>query len=432
MAEEMKILTSFCGKYHPGSVEEYVALGGYKGLKKAVDMRPTEIIDELKKSKLVGRGGAAYPVGKKWDIMYGIEKTPKYIICNADEGEPGTFKDREIIYRDPFKIIEGMTIAAHTIFSQQGYIYIRGEYKEGYLLLKNAIKSAKDAGLLGQNILDKGFDFDIEVVSGAGAYVCGENSALCESIEGKSGRPRGKPPYIKNVGLFLEPTLVNNVESFACIPYIIEKGGTNYAGIGTENSTGTKLVPVSGNVNKPGVYEVPFGVTLREIIFGLAGGIEGEKEFKFAQIGGASGACITAKDLDIPLDHNALRTKGISLGSGAIVVADETNCPVDFALMTAEFFLHESCGKCTPCREGGAQLRKLLKELSDGCGTEKHLEQIENLSELLMKASFCGLGQTAPTAMVSLMKNFREEFVEHISGNCRAEKCNLVKKEAAV
>lgn len=432
MVQELKILTAYCGKYNPRSVEEYLNLGGYEGLKKAVEMNPQNIVEEVIKSKLVGRGGAAYPTGKKWDIISKIDKSPKYIVCNADEGEPGTFKDRELIYRDPFKIIEGMTIAAYTISSEKGYIYIRGEYREGYFLLKEAIQSAREAGLLGENILGKGFNFDIEVVSGAGAYVCGENSALCESIEGKSGRPRIKPPYIKNVGVFGQPTLVNNVETFACIPYIVEKGGESYASFGTESSAGTKLVSVCGNVKKPGVYEVPFGVTLREIIFDLAGGMEGNGRLKFVQMGGASGACFTEKDLDIPLDYKELKSKGISIGSGAIVVADDSNCPVDFAKMTMDFFLHESCGKCTPCREGNAQLVKLLEDIVTGKGTETHIKYLRNISNLMMKASFCGLGQTAPTAVVTLIMNFEEEFKEHMSGYCRTGNCNLARKEAAI
>jgi NADH-quinone oxidoreductase subunit F len=432
MVQELKILTSLCGKYNYASAREYASLGGFQGLKKALEMKPEDIIKEVTVSKLVGRGGAAYPTGKKWDIISNIDKTPKYIVCNADEGEPGTFKDRKLIYNDPMRILEGMAIAAYAINSEKGYIYIRGEYREGYYRLKEAVRSAKAAGYLGENILGSNLNFDIEVVSGAGAYVCGENSALCESIEGKSGRPRIKPPYIKNVGVFGQPTLVNNVESFACIPYIIEKGGEHYASIGTETSTGTKLVSICGNVNRPGVYEVPFGITLREIIYNLAGGIEGNRALKFVQMGGASGACFTEKAIDTPLDYKALKGKGISIGSGAIVVADQTNCPVDFALMTTEFFLHESCGKCTPCREGNAQIHRMLKDLSSGYGTEKQVKQMENIANVMMKASFCGLGQTAPTALLTLLNNFRQEFIEHINGYCRTGSCNIARKEAAI
>lgn len=432
MIEELKILTGYCGLYNYASVKEYVSLGGYQGLKKALAMKLEDVINEIVISNLMGRGGAAYPTGEKWDMISRIDNDPKYIVCNADEGEPGTFKDRKLIYNDPMKIIEGMTIAAHAISSKKGYIYIRGEYREGYYRLREAIRSAKAAGYLGSGILGTTLDFDIEVVSGAGAYVCGENSALCESIEGKSGRPRLKPPYIKNVGIYGQPTLVNNVETFSCIPYIVEKGGKNYAGIGTETSAGTKLISVSGNVKKPGVFEIPFGVTLREIVYDLAGGVEGGSALKFVQMGGASGACFTDSDLDTRLDYKELRSKRISIGSGAIVVADQTNCAVDYALMTMEFFLHESCGKCTPCREGNAQLCRILKNLASGTANEKQVRHLENISQLMMKASSCGLGKAAPTAVLTLYSNFKEEFLEHVEGHCRTGSCNISLKKAAV
>ncbi len=432
MIQELKILTGLCGKYNYASVKEYISLGGYQGLKKALEMKPEEIISEVITSNLMGRGGAAYPTGKKWDMISKLDSQRKFIVCNADEGEPGTFKDRKLIYQDPMKIIEGMTIAAYAINSNKGYIYIRGEYRNGYYRLREAIRSANAAGYLGKSIQGTSFDFDIEVISGAGAYVCGENSALCESIEGKSGRPRLKPPYIKNVGIYGLPTLVNNVETFCCIPYIIENGGANYAAIGTESSAGTKLVSVSGNVKKPGVYEIPFGTTLREIVFDLSNGVENNNTLKFVQMGGASGVCLTDSQLDIPLDYKILSSKQMSIGSGAIVVADQTNCVVDFALMTMEFFFHESCGKCTPCREGNAQLCRILKDLSEGKANENQVRHLENISLLMMKASSCGLGKAAPTAVLTLFNAFKEEFLEHVTGHCRTGSCNFVNGKTAV
>lgn len=429
MPKTYELISKNCGNITPDSVAEYVNAGGFEALKKAITMQPLEIIDEVKKSALMGRGGAAYPTGLKWEQAYAITKNPKYIVCNADEGEPGTFKDKLILSGDPLRLIEGMTIAAYVLSAKEGYIYIRGEYAEIQKLVKSAIENAKAAGFLGDNILGTDFSFNLEVVSGAGAYVCGENTALVESIEGKAGRPRIKPPFIKNSGLRLMPTLLNNVETFSSIPSILVEGGEKYHNYGTEASGGTKLVSLCGNVVNRGVYEVPFGITLRELVYDIGGGIPNGRKLKLVQLGGSSGSCFPDELLDTPLCYKELKAKGISLGSGAILVVDDSNCVVDFAQCITKFFVHESCGKCAPCREGNRQLLNIVNKFVDGTATKEDFNSIRRISEAMKFGAFCGLGQTAATALTTCIKYFKHEFEAHINGNCPAEVCNMSAKE---
>lgn len=425
--EKNKILSARFERIKPGSVEEYMAAGGYEGLKRAITMDPEDIIEEIKVAQLFGRGGAAYPTGVKWEQAYAIpqEKGLKYMVCNADEGEPGTFKDREIMAKDPLMLIEGMTIGAFIFGAREGFIYCRGEYPVIQRTLKSAIENAKKAGYLGENILGTGLNFDIKVVSGAGAYVCGENTALVESIEGKPGRPRRKPPYIKNAGLNMKPTVLNNVETYACIPWIVKEGGETFLSIGTEFSGGTKLMCLSGNVARRGVYEVPFGTTLRELIEELGGGMAHGRKLKFVHLGGSSGSCFPESLLDTKICYNDLRKSGLSLGSGAVLVVDDTHCVVDYLKAVMEFFEEESCGKCTPCREGNQRMVEILEKLTEGRGTQEDLQRLKSLAQTMKNTSFCGLGQSAPVPVTTLLKHFAEEFEAHVQGHCPTEKCTM-------
>jgi NADH-quinone oxidoreductase subunit F len=403
----------------PLSVAEYVKTDGFEALKKAATMKSEEIIAEVKKAKLLGRGGAAYPAGSKWEHLLHIHETPKYIVCNADEGEPGTFKDKFVLDKFPLKLLEGIIIAGFTFKAKAGYIYVRGEYRKIQKRLITAIKNTKDAGFLGNNILGTGFEFDIHVISGAGAYVCGENSALLNSTEGKVGRPRIKPPHLAEVGLFLKPTLVNNVESLASVPAIIEMGGDEYLRIGHPDSGGTKLICLSGHVQNRGVFEIPLGkLTLREIIYDpeLGGGLEPGKEFKFFHLGGQSGPVGGPELLDTVYSYTDLRKAGLGVGSGAIVVMDKTVPILEYLQSVSEFFIHESCGKCIPCREGNRQLLKILKKISasgataDGAVMDGVLDTLRRLIRTMTDASFCGLGQTAAKALESAWKCFKTEI----------------------
>jgi NADH-quinone oxidoreductase subunit F len=427
MSKLVQLISANCGKIHPDSVEDYVQAGGYEGLRKAFTLKPTEIIEEVKAAKLLGRGGAAYPAGSKWEQLLEVEHFPKYIVCNADEGEPGTFKDKLLLGKDPLRVIEGMTIAGYVFNSQDGYIYIRGEYREIQKVFQNAIDNAVKAGYLGNNILGTNFSFNIHIMTGAGAYVCGENSALLNSIEGKAGRPRIKPPHLAEVGVFLMPTLVNNVESFANIPTITLIGGEKYLSYGTKDSGGTKLVCLSGHVQNRGVYEIPFGTTLRDIIYDpeLGGGIQNGKKLKFVHLGGQSGPCGPESLLDTAYCYKVLRSKGLSVGSGAVVVMDESVCVVDYLKCVAEFFIHESCGKCTPCREGNKQLHQLLCKFSDGSAKTGDFAIIQRLNDAMTNGSFCGLGQSAAVALTTCLKYFKDEFEAHIDKQCPAGVCGL-------
>lgn len=428
MAKTMEVLSAMAGKIRPDSVEDYVNAGGYTALNKAIGMQPVEIVEEVKKSNLMGRGGAAYPTGVKWEQALAIPKNPKYMVCNGDEGEPGTYKDRFILSQNPLMMIEGMTIAAKVLGIQKGVIYIRGEYAAIQKIVRSAIENATKAGYLGDNILGTGMKFNLEVVSGAGAYVCGENTALVESIEGKSGRPRIKPPFLKNVGLYLQPTLLNNVETFSSIPYIINEGGDKYAALGYEQSGGTKLVSLAGNVVNKKVFEVPFGTTIREIVEDLGGGVPNGKKVKFVQMGGNSGAIFPEALMDTKLDYSELRKNGMTLGSGAVLVVDETNCPVDIMKVIMEFFLHESCGKCTPCREGNLRILELVEKLAEGEGTKEDIAKIKAIVKTMKNTAFCGLGQSVIQPVNSLLKHFAEEIEEHAEGKCRTGRCPMNRK----
>ena len=406
--------------YNPVQIDDYVTTGGFSALKKAVAMTGEEIIAEVKKAKLLGRGGAAYPAGSKWEHLLHIPETPKYIVCNADEGEPGTYKDRFIMERLPLKLLEGIIIAGFVFRAKAGYIYVRGEYRKIQKKLITAIENIKAAGFLGKNILGTGFDYEIYVISGAGAYVCGENSALLNSTEGKVGRPRIKPPHLAEVGLFLQPTLVNNVESFANIPFIISMGGDAYVEIGHPDSGGTKLICLSGHSRKRGVYEIPLGrVSLRDIIYNpeLGGGIAGNRKLKFFHLGGQSGPVGSAGQLDTMYSYTDLKNAGLSVGSGAVVVMDESVSILEYLKEVTEFFIHESCGKCVPCREGNRQLLNFIKKLMiPGAATAGDLETIRRLIRTMTDASFCGLGQSAATALSSAWKLFKGEFEANAGG----------------
>jgi len=414
MDRTVSIISKNFKKYNIDSIDEYIKLGGFDALKTAFDLGPEGIIDELKISGLRGRGGAAYPTGKKWDQAFKVSSNRKFIICNADEGEPATFKDRYLLDYDPYKVIVGMTIAAITFNASEGFIYIREEYKYLHDKFRKAVQLAKEKGFLGENILNTNFSFDITVFSGAGAYVCGESTALIESMEGKSGRPRLKLNRTSEKGLFDMPTLANNVETLAAVASILQVGGKEYAKYGTPSSKGTKLISLCGNINKPGAYEIPFGVTLREIIYNIGGGVRGGKTLKFLQLGGASGAIVPASLLDLKYCYKELKDHGIDIGSGAILVADETNKVVDFLKSVQDFFLHESCGKCTPCREGNRQITKILNRFVSGEASIEDLKTIERFSNVMKYASFCGLGKTAPTAILSAIEHFPIEFYQQI------------------
>lgn len=410
MSKAVCFMTKNFGKYDVKSIGSYMAIGGFNALKKAVNMTGEEIADTLATAKIKGRGGAGYDMGKKWAQAKSVIADNKVVVCNADEGEPCTFKDRTLIENDPFNLIEGMIIAGYTVDAQNGYIYLREEYSHLRPLILDAIKQAKTYGFLGENILGKGFNYNIHLYSGAGAYVCGEGTALVESIEGKSGRPRMKPPFIKQCGLYNLPTCVNNVESLSLVSSILLDDEKKYLTYGTEGSVGTKLVSVGGNVKKPGVFEIPFGVTVRDIVYGLAGGIVDDNEIKLIQFGGASGKIATKSILDTPYTYEDLRKAGVGVGSGAILVVDERTSVIDFLKTTQEFFSHESCGQCTPCREGNRHIKLLLKKVAAGTHTAEDLASMRKIAKIMAMSSLCGLGETAQSALVSAMQNFEEDF----------------------
>jgi NADH-quinone oxidoreductase subunit F len=410
MSKAVCFMTKNFGKYDVKSIGSYMAIGGFNALKKAVNMTGEEIASTLATAKIKGRGGAGYDMGKKWSQAKSVIADNKVVVCNADEGEPCTFKDRTLIEHDPFNLIEGMIIAGYTVDAQNGYIYLREEYSHLRPLILDAIKQAKTYGFLGENILGKGFNYNIHLYSGAGAYVCGEGTALVESIEGKSGRPRMKPPFIKQCGLYNLPTCVNNVESLSLVSSILLDDEKKYLTYGTEGSVGTKLVSVGGNVKNPGVFEIPFGVTVRDIVYGLAGGIVDDNEIKLIQFGGASGKIATKSILDTPYTYEDLRKDGVGVGSGAILVVDERTSVIDFLRTTQEFFSHESCGQCTPCREGNRHIKLLLKKVAESTHTTADLASMRKIAKIMAMSSLCGLGETAQSALVSAMKNFEEDF----------------------
>jgi NADH:ubiquinone oxidoreductase subunit F (NADH-binding)/(2Fe-2S) ferredoxin len=410
-----RIVLRNCGIINPESIEEYIARDGYVALGKSLlEMESKSIIDVIKASGLRGRGGAGFPTGRKLEFTYGANSDVKYVICNADEGEPGTFKDRLILEGDPHSIIEGMTIAGYAVGANKGYIYIRGEYFQSVDRIKKAIAQAKEYGFLGDDIFGSGFSFDIEVREGAGAYICGEETALIESIEGKRGEPRLKPPYPPVEGLWGKPTVVNNVETLANIAPIILNGAEWFRKFGTPKCLGTKVYTLVGDINNKGLIEVPMGITLREIVYEIGGGIPGGRKFKMAQTGGTSGGCIPAELMDVPMDYDSLAEVGTALGSGAMLIIDDSHDIVDVVKCFMKFFKHESCGKCTLCREGTDRLYGIMGKLSEGKGTLNDIENLKALSRVMSVACLCGLGQAAPNPLVTTLKYFEDEYMTHV------------------
>ena len=428
--KQKRIALKNCGVVNPEEIDEYIAFDGYKALEKVLkEMTQDEVINVIKESGLRGRGGAGFPTGKKWELTKASVGDQKYVVCNADEGDPGAFMDRSILEGDPHSVLEAMTIAGYAIGANKGYIYVRAEYPIAVQRLKIAIDQAREYGLLGKNIFDTDFSFDIEIRLGAGAFVCGEETALLESIEGKRGQPRVKPPYPAQSGLWGKPTLINNVETYANIAQIILNGAEWYSSIGTETSKGTKVFALGGNVNNIGLVEVPMGTTLREIIYDIGGGIPNGREFKAAQTGGPSGGCIPKEHLDTPIDYESLKEIGSMMGSGGLIVMDDTKCMVALAKFYLDFTVSESCGKCTPCRIGTKRMLEILERLCDGEGDELDIYKLEKLAANIQKASICGLGQTAPNPVVSTLKYFREEFRQHaIQKECRTLECKAMAK----
>ena len=428
--KQKRIALKNCGVVNPEEIDEYIAFDGYKALEKVLkEMTQDEVIDVIKDSGLRGRGGAGFPTGKKWELTKASDGDQKYVVCNADEGDPGAFMDRSILEGDPHSVLEAMAIAGYAIGANKGYIYVRAEYPIAVQRLKIAIEQARDYGLLGENIFDTDFSFDIEIRLGAGAFVCGEETALLESIEGKRGQPRVKPPYPAQSGLWGKPTLINNVETYANIAQIILKGAKWYSSIGTETSKGTKVFALGGNVNNIGLVEVPMGTTLREIIYDIGGGIPNGRDFKAAQTGGPSGGCIPKEHLDTPIDYESLKQIGSMMGSGGLIVMDDTKCMVALAKFYLDFTVSESCGKCTPCRIGTKRMLEILERLCNGEGDELDIYKLEKLAANIQKASICGLGQTAPNPVVSTLKYFREEFRQHaIQKECRTLECKAMAK----
>ncbi len=410
MSTELHFITKNFDHYDTSSIGAYMNIGGFEALRKAVTMDGEDIAARIAEAKVKGRGGAAYDMGRKWSQARAVIGEKKVVICNADEGEPCTFKDRALIEKDPFNLIEGMIIAGYTVKAQDGYIYLREEYSHLRSLLLNAIRQAKNYGFLGTNILGKGFDYNIHLYSGAGAYVCGEGTALIRSIEGKAGRPRMKPPFIKQSGLFARPTCVNNVESLSIVPHLLLDQENIYQSQGSGESIGTKLISVGGNVNHPGVFEIPFGTTIREIIYNLAGGIQGDRSIRLIQFGGASGKIASPAILDTPYTYDDLKAAGVTVGSGAILVIDERTSVLDFLRMTQAFFSHESCGQCTPCREGNLHIKLFLEKMSKGEATELDIKTMKKIASIMPMSSLCGLGESAQNALLSAWRVFPETF----------------------
>ncbi len=426
--KQVRIVTRNMGIIAPTDIEEYIARDGYFALAKVLTkMRPEEVIAEIKKSGLRGRGGAGFPTGLKWEFTRESEADQKFMICNADEGDPGAFMDRSVLEGDPHSIIEGMTIAGYAIGASQGYVYVRAEYPLAIERLEIALKQAREYGLLGKNIFDTNFSFDIEIRIGAGAFVCGEETALIQSIEGKRGQPVPKPPFPAQKGLWGKPTCINNVETLANVASIILNSAEWFSSIGTETSKGTKVFALAGSVRNPGLVEVPMGITLRELIFDIGGGIPGGKKFKAVLTGGPSGGCIPAEYLDTPVDYESLTSLGTIMGSGGMIVLDETSCMVDVARFFLQFTVDESCGKCVPCREGTRQMLAILNRIVEGKGKEGDIELLERLATVIKLTALCGLGQTAPNPVLTTIKYFRDEYEAHIKEKrCPAHKCKAL------
>lgn len=418
--EQQKVLLGNCGRINPEDIQDYLSQGGYASFKKVLfEMTANQVIDELKASGLRGRGGGGFPAGRKWEACLLAKGKEKYVVCNADEGDPGAFMDRSILEADPHSVLEGMVIAGYTVGAQKGYIYVRAEYPLAVKRLQIAIKQARDLNLLGENILGKGFDFVIEIFQGAGAFVCGESTALTLSIEGKRGMPKASPrPRTTEQGLFDKPTLLNNVKTFAYVPHIINRGGAWLAGIGTEKSKGTAVFALTGNVENCGLIEVPMGITLREIIFDIGGGVPGAKQFKAVQTGGPSGGCLPESFLDTPVDYDSLISAGSMMGSGGMVVMDENTCMVDIARYFLDFTQKESCGQCTLCRLGTKQMLSLLEDITQGKGQPGYIDLLVELGEAVNSGSLCGLGQSAANPVLTTIKYFRDEYKAHIEDKC--------------
>jgi len=423
--KQMRVVLANCGHINPEVIEDYIAAGGYEALGKVLtEMTPEEVIDEIKKSGLRGRGGGGFPTGMKWEFTKKAPGDKKYVVCNADEGDPGAFMDRSVLEGDPHRVLEGMAICGYAIGSDEAYIYVRAEYPLAIKRLKTAIAQAEAMGLLGDNIFGSGFSFRIHIKEGAGAFVCGEETALLQSIEGKRGMPRPRPPFPAISGLWGKPTNINNVETYANVPQIIIKGADWYASIGTERSKGTKVFALTGKINNTGLAEVPMGITMREIIFDIGGGIQEGKRFKAVQIGGPSGGCLPETMLDLPIDYDSLVQAGAMMGSGGLVVMDETTCMVDVAKFFLNFTQSESCGKCTPCREGTKRMLEILTRITNGEGQEGDIELLESMARSIKAASLCGLGQTAPNPVLSTIRYFRNEYEAHIRDKrCPAGVC---------
>ncbi len=425
--KQQRIALANCGVINPESIDEYIAFGGYTALGKVLtEMKPQEVIDEIKESGLRGRGGGGFPTGLKWQFTANSQSDKKYVACNADEGDPGAFMDRSILEGDPHALIEAMAIAAYAVGADEGYVYIRAEYPIAVNRLRIAINQAKEYGLLGKNIFDSGFNFELDIRLGAGAFVCGEETALMTSIEGHRGEPRPRPPFPAVKGLFGQPTLLNNVETYANITAIINNGAEWFKTIGTEKSKGTKVFAVGGKINNTGLVEIPMGTTLREIIYEIGGGIPNGKKFKAAQTGGPSGGCIPADLIDTPIDYDSLISIGSMMGSGGLIVMDEDTCMVDIAKFFLEFTVDESCGKCAPCRIGTKRLLEILEKITSGKGTLEDIDRLEQLCYTIKNSALCGLGQTAPNPILSTLRYFRDEYIAHVvdkkcpAGVCKA------------
>lgn len=428
--KQTRLVLENCGQIDAEHIEEAIANGGYQAIAKALfEMTPQEVIQEISDSSLRGRGGGGFPAGYKWSQVARQKETIRYVVCNGDEGDPGAFMDRSIMEGDPHKMIEGMMIAAYAVGAQEGYIYVRAEYPLAISRLKLAIAQAEEAGLLGDNIMGTDFSFKLRINRGAGAFVCGEGSALTASIEGNRGMPRVKPPRTVEQGLFGKPTVLNNVETFANVPVIIMKGAEWYKSIGTESSPGTKAFALTGTVKNTGLIEVPMGTTLREVIFDIGGGIKGDGEFKAVQIGGPSGGCLITPNLDVPLDFDSLKKMGAMIGSGGLVVMDDHTCMVEVARFFMNFTQNESCGKCVPCREGTKRMLEILERIVAGNGTLEDLDILEELAKMITDTALCGLGKSAAQPVMSTLRVFRDEYVEHVvDKKCRSGNCSAMRK----
>lgn len=428
--KQTRIVLKNCGHIDAEHIEEYLSIGGYEALEKALfDMKPEEVISEISESNLRGRGGGGFPTGYKWSQVAGQEEKIRYVVCNGDEGDPGAFMDRSIMEGDPHKMIEGIMIAAYAVGAQEGYIYVRAEYPLAISRLKRAIEQAEEYGLLGDHILGTDFSFHLHINKGAGAFVCGEGSALTASIEGNRGMPRVKPPRTVEQGLFGKPTVLNNVETFANVPMIITEGAQWFKGIGPEKSPGTKAFALTGSVNHTGLIEVPMGTTLREVIYDIGGGIKGDGEFKAVQIGGPSGGCLITPHLDVNLDFDSLKKMGAMIGSGGLVVMDDSTCMVEVARFFMNFTQNESCGKCVPCREGTKRMLEILERIVEGKGKPEDLDLLEELATTITETALCGLGKSAALPVMSTLKLFRDEYVEHVvDKKCASHNCSALRR----